>query len=371
MSEEENTIDGIACPLPISRYDKVQLAHGGGGRLMNDLIEEFLRPAFAPADPTDLGLSNTHDGAVLDLKALGLTGEGSGSKPVGKLAFSTDSYVVHPLFFPGGSIGELAINGTANDIAMCGARPLYLSLGLILEEGLPMETLRRVVEATARAAIEANVTIITGDTKVVDRGKGDGVYINTAGVGVVEHDLTIHPTSVRTGDAVLISGDIGAHGVAIISVREGLEFETTIQSDTAPLWPLVKAMLDTGEPIHCLRDLTRGGLASGLNEIAATARVGIEIIEADIPVPEEVQGACEILGFDPLYVANEGRFAAFVPADSVEAVLEAMRAVPGGEQACAIGRIVKQHPGQVVQRSKIGGSRIVDMLSGEQLPRIC
>ena len=360
---------GISCPLPISRYDKVQLAHGGGGHLMNELIEEFLRPAFAPADTTDIGLTNTHDGAVLDQAALGLADRDGGD--TGRLAFSTDSYEVHPLFFPGGSNGDLAINGTANDLAMCGARPLYLSLGLILEEGLPMETLQRVVEATARAALEAKVTIITGDTKVVDQGKGDGVYINTAGVGVVEHGQTIHPSSVRPGDVVIVSGDIGSHGVAIISVREGLEFETSIESDTAPLWPLVEAMLNTGEPLHCLRDLTRGGLASGLNEIATAAGVGIEIEEADIPGREEVQGACEILGFDPLYVANEGRFVAFVPADSAETVLRAMREVPGGEGAAAVGRVVSAHSGQVVQRSKIGGSRIVDMLSGEQLPRIC
>lgn len=337
---------------------------------MNELIEEFLRPAFAPAHTSDIGLTNTHDGAVLDLKALGLAGHGDGTE-AGRLAFSTDSYVVHPLFFPGGSIGDLAINGTANDLAMCGARPLYLSLGLILEEGLPMETLQRVIEATAQAALDAKVMIITGDTKVVDRGKGDGVYMNTSGVGVVEHVQTIHPSSVRPGDAVIVSGDIGSHGVAIISVREGLEFETSIESDTAPLWPMVEAMLAAGEPLHCLRDLTRGGLASGLNEIATTARLGIEIHEVKVPVREEVQGACEILGFDPLYVANEGRFVAFVPAASAPAVVQAMREALGGSGACVVGEVVADHPGQVIQRSRIGGSRIVDMLSGEQLPRIC
>lgn len=372
---DELDIERISCPLPLSRYDRVQLAHGGGGRLMNELIEEFLRPAFAPNGTSDIGLQNTHDGAVLDMTALGLAGrKGEGDIVDGdmrRLAFSTDSYVVHPLFFPGGSIGDLAVHGTANDLAMCGARPLYLTLGLILEEGLPMETLQKVVEATAQAAIEAKVTIITGDTKVVDKGKGDGVYINTAGVGVVEHGQTIHPSAVRPGDVVILSGDIGSHGVAIISVREGLKFETSIESDTAPLWPQVEAMLNTGKPIHCLRDLTRGGLTSALNEIAATARLGIEIEEMAIPIKEEVRGACELLGFDPLYVANEGCFAAFVPAAAADTLLEALRTISGGEAACAIGRVVTEHPQQVIQHSKIGGSRIVDMLSGEQLPRIC
>jgi hydrogenase expression/formation protein HypE len=288
-----------------------------------------------------------------------------------RLAFTTDSYVVRPLFFPGGDIGTLAINGTANDLAMCGARPLYLSSGFIIEEGLPMETLWRIVLSMKQAADLAGVQLVTGDTKVVDKGKGDGVFINTSGVGLIEHDLVISPASVRPGDAVLLSGDVGRHGITVMSVREGLGFETTIESDCAPLWSLVQALLADGIAIHCLRDLTRGGLASGLNEIAQAAGMGIEIDEMAVPVREEVRGACEILGFDPIYVANEGRFIAFVPADQTDRALKILRANPLGADASRIGAVAESPHPTVTLKSQIGATRILDMLSGEQLPRIC
>jgi hydrogenase expression/formation protein HypE len=299
-----------------------------------------------------------HDGAVFDIAS-------------SRLAFTTDSYVVQPLFFPGGNIGDLAVNGTVNDLAMCGARPLYLSVGFILEEGLPMETLWRVVQSMRRAADAAQVQLVTGDTKVVDRGKGDGMFINTAGVGVVDLDQSIGPASVQPGDVLLLNGDIGRHGIAIMAVREGLAFETTIESDTAPLADLVLDLLGGGVDIHCIRDLTRGGLASALVEIAEAAELHIHIDEQIIPVREDVRGACEILGFDPLYIANEGRFACFVPADQAMRALAIMRAHPLGAGAAAIGHVAGDQPALVTMTSAIGASRIVDMLSGEQLPRIC
>ncbi|MDP3063608.1 MAG: hydrogenase expression/formation protein HypE [Chloroflexota bacterium] len=351
MSEPQDF--ALSCPIPISDYPTVLLAHGGGGRLMRQLIQKMFAPAFA--NPM---LQAQHDGAVLDVGGA-------------KLAFTTDSYVVHPLFFPGGDIGALAVNGTVNDLAMCGARPLYLSAGFILEEGLPMETLWRIVQSMRRAAEAARVQVVTGDTKVVDRGKGDGVFINTSGVGVIEHGLTIAPRSVQTGDAVLLSGDIGRHGIAIMAVREGLAFESAIESDCAPLWSPVSALLDAGVHVHCLRDLTRGGLASALNEIAETAGVHVQIDERAIPVRDDVRGACEILGFDPLYVANEGRFIAFVPQAEAEHALELLRGHPLSAGASLIGRATDGTAGYVTMRSVIGASRIVDMLSGEQLPRIC
>jgi hydrogenase expression/formation protein HypE len=279
--------------------------------------------------------------------------------------------VVHPLFFPGGDIGSLAVNGTVNDLAMAGARPLYLSASFILEEGLPMSMLWQIVQSMQQAAQIANVQIVTGDTKVVDKGKGDGIFINTAGVGMIESDLTISPQFVRLGDAILLNGDIGRHGMAIMAVREGLEFETVIDSDTAPLADLVLKLLAAGIEIHMLRDLTRGGLASALNEISLAANVGISIDENLIPMREDVQGACEILGFDPLYVANEGRFIAFIPQQQVETALQIMRSHPLGENACAIGRVTDNNSNLVTMRTAIGSTRIVDLLSGEQLPRIC
>lgn len=343
------------CPLPIREYPQVLLAHGGGGKLMHRLIDGFVGAFQTPE------LQARHDGAVIPLDR------------ARKLAFTTDSYVVSPLFFPGGDIGKLAVYGTVNDLAMCGARPRYLSVGLILEEGLPMETLWRVVQSMKEAAERAGVRIITGDTKVVDRGKGDGVFINTAGIGVIEGDLSIGPQRVGPGDAVLLSGDIGRHGIAILAVREGLEFEAQIESDCAPLAELVLKLLDEGIEVHCLRDLTRGGLAGALVEIAQAARVHIELDESAVPVRADVRGACEILGLDPLYVANEGRFVAFVAESDAERALQILRGDPLGEDAQLIGHVRPSDDpqGLVTLTTEIGATRVVDLLSGEQLPRIC
>ena len=343
----------LSCPVSLTQYPHILLAHGGGGRLMQELIEGMFLPAFH--NPT---LNARHDAAVVQLN--GTT-----------LAFTTDSFVVRPLFFPGGDIGSLAVHGTVNDLAMCGARPLYLSAAFILEEGLPMETLWRVVCSMQAAAQHANVQIVTGDTKVVDRGKGDGIFINTAGVGIIEHAQRLAPDQVQTDDVVLLNGDLGRHGIAVMAVREGLEFETAMTSDSAPLAGLVLALLTAGIELHCLRDLTRGGLASALNEIATAANVSIAIDENRIPVPEAVQGACEMLGLDPLYVANEGRFVAFVAAADAERALALMRADPLGTGACMVGQVIPRAAAPVIMKSRIGANRIVDMLSGEQLPRIC
>jgi hydrogenase expression/formation protein HypE len=355
MADGKPTSFTLNCPVPRVADDRIVLAHGGGGRLTHQLIEKIFIPAFSNSM-----LEQRHDGAVVSV---------SGAR----LAFTTDSFVVRPLIFPGGNIGDLAVNGTVNDLAMCGARPLYLSAGFILEEGLEMETLRTVVTSMQQAAAEAKVKLVTGDTKVVDKGKGDGIFVNTSGIGALEPDVktTIGPASVQAGDAVIVSGDLGRHGVAILSVREGLEFESAILSDTANVWPAVEALLSAGIEVHCLRDLTRGGLATTLNEIAADRNICIKLEEAAIPVQENVQGACEILGLDPLYVANEGRFAAFVPATQVDAALEVLRRIPVSQSAVRVGR-VEENPGRIViLQSRIGGNRVVDMLSGEQLPRIC
>jgi len=343
----------LSCPIPIAEYPHVLLAHGGGGALMHKLIERMFVPAFS--NPL---IENRHDGATFDVKDA-------------RLAFTTDSHVVHPLFFPGGDIGTLAVNGTVNDLAMCGARPLYLSAGFILEEGLPMETLWRVVQSMRRAADEAGVQLVTGDTKVVDRGKGDGIFINTAGIGVIEHTLTIGPQSVRQGDAILLSGDIGRHGIAIMAVREGLEFSMEIVSDCAPLNGPVMALLDAGIEVHCLRDLTRGGVASALVEIAEASRLHLDIDERAIPVSNDVAGACELLGLDPLHVANEGRFVAFVPPSDTDRATSILRSHSQSAEAVVIGRVSERPSSLVTMKSIIGASRIVDMLSGEQLPRIC
>jgi hydrogenase expression/formation protein HypE len=353
MEPQLKTGNGFVCPIPIEQYPNVLLAHGGGGKLSHQLIEKMFLPAFGNAM-----LGARHDGAVFDL-------------PASKLAFTTDSYVVRPLFFPGGDIGTLAVNGTVNDLAMCGARPLYLSAGFILEEGLPMDTLWRVVQSMTLAAGQAGIQLVTGDTKVVDRGKGDGVFINTAGIGVVQSERVISPAGVKPGDALLLSGDIGRHGIAIMAVREGLEFESTIVSDCAALAGIVMSLFAAGIEVHCLRDLTRGGLASALVEIAEAARCHLEIQESAIPVLEDVKGACEILGLDPLYVANEGRFVAFVPAREAERAVRQLRAHPLGEQSRVIGTVQGDAPGLVTMRSTIGATRVVDMLGGEQLPRIC
>ncbi|MBU0676625.1 MAG: hydrogenase expression/formation protein HypE [Verrucomicrobia bacterium] len=343
----------MQCPIPISDYPTVQLAHGGGGMLMHQLITKM----FAPAFDNEL-LRTQHDGAVFEV-------------PRGRMAFSTDSYVVSPLFFPGGDIGSLAVNGTVNDLSMCGARPLYLSVGMILEEGLPMETLWRVVQSMKKAADHAGVALVTGDTKVVDKGKGDGIFINTAGVGVIEHDLRIAPDSVMAGDAILVNGDLARHGITIMASREGLAFESRIDSDCAALNHVVQKLIADGLDIHCLRDLTRGGLASALVEIAEASSLHINIKQTDIPVRDDVHGACEMLGFDPLYVANEGRMAVFLPEDQADRALEIMRGDAEGKGAVKVGSVDSTDSKLVTLTSHIGANRIVDMLSGEQLPRIC
>jgi hydrogenase expression/formation protein HypE len=343
----------VSCPVPTAQYPNVLLAHGGGGTLTQQLLDGLFLPAFRNAH-----LARAHDGAELEVNGV-------------RLAFTTDSYVVRPLFFPGGDIGMLAINGTVNDLAMCGARPRWLSAGFILEEGLAMTTLAQVVQSMRRAAQAAGVELVTGDTKVVDKGKGDGLFINTAGIGVIESAPGIAPGQVRPGDAVLLSGDVGRHGMAIMSVREGLTFESTIESDCAPLTAPVLALFDAGVEVHCLRDLTRGGLTSALNEIAAGAGLQIDIEERAIPVREDVQGACELLGLDPLYVANEGRFIAFVPPAAVEGALEVLRRHDVSRESRAIGTVASGTCGLVTLRSRIGARRILDRLSGEQLPRIC
>ncbi len=355
MADAKISSFSLNCPVPRVADDRIVLAHGGGGRLTHQLIEKIFMPAFS----NDM-LEQRHDGAVLAV---------NGSR----LAFTTDSFVVRPLIFPGGTIGDLAVFGTVNDLAMCGARPLYLSAGFILEEGLEMETLRTVVNSMQEAAAKANVKLVTGDTKVVDKGKGDGVFVNTSGIGLIEANVkgTIGPATVQPGDTVIVSGDLGRHGIAILSVREGLEFESPILSDTDCVWPAVEALLRAGIEVHCLRDLTRGGLATTLNEIAADRNICIYLEESLIPVEETVQSACEILGLDPLYVANEGRFAVFVPAAQANAALEVMKRIPVSSGSVRVGR-VEDSPGRtVVLQSRIGGNRVVDMLSGEQLPRIC
>jgi hydrogenase expression/formation protein HypE len=342
-----------SCPLPISAQRTVQLAHGGGGRLMQELIHDVFVRAFQ--NPM---LAPLHDGATWPVEK-------------GMLAFTTDSYVVRPLFFPGGDIGSLAVNGTINDLAMCGAKPLYLSVGFILEEGLSLDVLRRVVSSMAEAARAAGVPIVTGDTKVVDRGKGDGIFITTSGVGLVPDGIRVLPALIEPGDAILVSGDLGSHGVAVLSVREGLTFDGHVESDSAPLHHIVSELIDNGIEIHCLRDLTRGGLASILNELAAAAKVGMVVEEPAVPVSEPVRGACELLGLDPLYVANEGRFVAMVPDSHAEAALAVMRRHEAARQAAHIGMVTDRDPPTVVLRTVIGTHRVLDLLSGEQLPRIC
>ena len=341
------------CPLPVSTKKTVQLAHGGGGRLMQELIQDLFVRAFH--NPL---LDSLHDGATWAVEK-------------GTLAFTTDSYVVRPLFFPGGDIGSLAVNGTINDLAMCGAKPLYLSAGFILEEGLSMEVLQRVVISMAEAARAAGVPIVTGDTKVVDRGKGDGIFINTSGVGLVPNGVRVLPMLIQPGDAILVSGDLGSHGVAVLSVREGLTFDGNVESDTAPLHHIVADLIDSGIEIHCLRDLTRGGLASVLNELATAAKVGMTVEEPAIPVNEPVRGACELLGLDPLYVANEGRFVAMVPVPQAEAALAVMQRHKAASQAAQIGIVTDRDPSMVILRTVVGTHRVLDLLSGEQLPRIC
>ncbi|MFO0889453.1 MAG: hydrogenase expression/formation protein HypE [Isosphaeraceae bacterium] len=346
-------IEKRSCPLPLRDYPHIVMGHGAGGKLSAELVEQLFLPAFRN-EP----LERLADAAVLPGAA-------------GRLAFSTDSYVVRPLFFPGGSIGDLAVNGTVNDLAMVGARPLYLSAGFIIEEGFAMEELWRVVQAMAAAAREAGVPVVTGDTKVVDRGHGDGCYINTAGVGRLDDHVELSPSLVRAGDAVIVSGTIADHGMAVMSVREGLEFEAVIASDTAPLHTLVQSMLASRAGIRVLRDPTRGGVASALNELAASARVGMLIEETSVPIHPATQSACELLGLDPLLVANEGKLLAIVARDDAQGLLSVMREHRSGRQAEIIGRVTAEHPGIVAVRTAIGGKRVLAPMVGEQLPRIC
>ncbi|GAA0420393.1 hydrogenase expression/formation protein HypE [Actinoplanes capillaceus] len=345
--------EGWSCPAPLRDTPHVVAGHGGGGAMSADLVRHLLIPGYG-----DAGGTADRDCAVV---------EAGGAR----LAFTTDAYVVQPMFFPGGSIGDLAVNGTVNDLAMAGATPLYLSAAFILEEGTPLADLGRITAAMGAAATAAGVRLVTGDTKVVGHGNGDGVYLTTSGVGVVADGVEIEPRRAAVGDVVLISGDLGRHGVAVLSCREGLEFGTTVASDTAPLHGLVAAMLATGADLHVLRDPTRGGLAAALNEIAATAQVGVELTERDLPVPDGVADACHLLGLDPLQVANEGRLVAFVRPDQADDVLAAMRAHPYGTGARRIGTCVAGHPGMVVARTALGGTRVISMPIGEQLPRIC
>ena len=364
------------CPRPLQNYPTIVMGHGSGGKMMADLIQHLFAPLFDNdllaqlGDSTTIGLSRIADGLSPDDMRHAIRDM--------RLAFTTDSFVVSPLVFPGGDIGELAVNGTVNDLAMSGARPLFLSAGFILEEGLRMETLGQIATSVAAACREAGVQLVAGDTKVVDKGHGDGLYINTSGIGVIAPGVDVAPNRAQPGDAVIVSGTMGDHGMAIMSVREGLEFETRIESDTAPLNGLVQAMLaaapgdeHVGSPIHCLRDATRGGLAAVLNELAAASGAGIEFEERRVPVRPEVHAACEMLGLDPLYTANEGKLVAIVPESHAETVLGVMRAHPLGQEAARIGQVVASHPGLVVARTGIGGSRVVDLPAGELLPRIC
>jgi len=341
------------CPIPIADYPIITLAHGGGGSMMRRLIRDMFTKAFG-----NESLQSDSDSARLNL-------------PPGPTAFTTDSFVVKPLFFPGGDIGSLAINGTVNDLAMSGSVPRFLSCGLILEEGLPMETLWKVVLSMKQAAEEARVQIVTGDTKVVDKGKGDGIFINTSGIGTIEHALEIGPRSIQPGDAIIVNGDIGRHGMAILAAREELALESPIESDCAPLNHAVKDLLDAGIQIHAMRDATRGGAASVIIEMAEDAGRDMTLIEKSIPVREDVRGACELLGIDPLFVANEGRFICFVAAHQADHTLEVLRARFPDTAPSRIGVVEAGSTGRVTLKSVIGARRLLDLLSGEQLPRIC
>ncbi|MBM2816586.1 MAG: hydrogenase expression/formation protein HypE [Ignavibacteria bacterium] len=351
--QETTTISNLSCPLPISDYKQILLGHGSGGTLSHNLIQSLIRPVF-----NNSFLDMLHDGAVFDINGA-------------RLAFTTDSYVVRPIFFPNSDIGELAVNGTINDLAMCGAKPLFLSAGLIIEEGFEILSLERILQSMQKAALEAGVQIVTGDTKVVEKGKGDGIYINVSGIGSVEPDVEIAPKRCREGDVIILNGRIAEHGIAIMSAREGFEFESEIVSDTAPLNSLVETILNISKHVHVLRDPTRGGIASALNEIAEDCNLGILIDENKILISESVKGACEILGFDPLYVANEGKLLVILPEHVSEPVLTAMRNHPLGKESQIIGQVTSENAGKVIMKTSIGTHRIVDMLSGEQLPRIC
>jgi hydrogenase expression/formation protein HypE len=342
-----------ACPTPLGRYDRIVLGHGSGGRLTADLVSRLFVPAFA----------NDVLAALEDQATVRVGGT--------RLAFTTDAVVVRPIFFPGGDIGRLAVHGTVNDLAVGGAEPRFLAAAFILEEGLGIADLERVVGSMRSACAETGVSLVTGDTKVVDRGKGDQIFITTTGIGVVPDGRSLSIAAARPGDRVLVSGTLGDHGIAIMSVREGLEFETTLESDSAPLTDLVRVLLSAAPGVRCMRDPTRGGLASALNELAIASRVGVDLAETAIPLRPAVRAACEVLGLDPLYVASEGKLVAVVPPAEADRALAAMRAHPLGKDAALIGEIVERHPGVVTLRSLVGGQRIVTMLAGEQLPRIC
>jgi hydrogenase expression/formation protein HypE len=382
MTEKINLL-GWTCPRPLQNYPTIVMGHGAGGKMMTDLIEHLFAPAFANEWLGQMGDATKFDPSVFGIRD-------------SSLAFTTDSFVVSPLFFPGGNIGDLAVYGTVNDLAMRGAKPLYLSAGFILEEGLPMETLGNIVTAMAAACKAAGVKVATGDTKVVQKGHGDGIYINTSGLGVIPEGVDIGPANARPGDLVLVSGTMGDHGIAIMSVREGLTFETEIRSDTRPLYGMVEGMIEACETekptkgnhkggrrpplqrnitllptIHCLRDVTRGGLAAVLNELADTSKVGIEFDERKVPIRAEVNAACEMLGLDPLYIANEGKLVAIVAEEVTEKILAAMRSHEYGKEAAIIGRVISEHPGMVTAKTSIGGLRVVDVPAGELLPRIC
>ena len=352
-TELEASLPGAACPLPLTHHEHIVLGHGSGGKLSAELLERVFLPAFS--NPT---LDKLDDQAVLQV----------GNS---RLAFTTDSFVVTPIFFSGGDIGRLAINGTVNDLAMSGARPLYLAAAFILEEGLSTDELRRIVGSMSEAARDAGVQLVTGDTKVVNKGKGDKIFISTTGIGVVERPVNISADRARPGDQIILSGYIGDHGMAILSQRENLEFEGIIESDCAALHSLVSDMLDVCADIRVLRDPTRGGVATVLNEIAGRSKAGMSLRELDIPVRETVRGACELLGLDPMYVANEGKLVAIVPSDAADAIVDAMHRNPLGRDARVIGEVVADHPGMVLMETEIGGTRVVDTLFGEQLPRIC
>jgi hydrogenase expression/formation protein HypE len=355
MAENEKPdFSNWSCPLPLADYPTIVMGHGGGGKLGNELVENLFLPAFRNPELENLG-----DAALLDL---------GGSR----VAMSTDSFVVQPLFFPGGSIGELAVNGTVNDLAVSGAEPKFLSASFILEEGLPLNQLAAIVDAMAKAAVSAGVKIVTGDTKVVERGHGDGCYISTAGVGLLRPGIAVGPERARPGDAILVSGFIGDHGMAIMSVREGLEFESEIRSDCAALNGMIAEVLAAvGTAVHTMRDPTRGGLASTLNEIAQASGVGVEIDEPSVPVRPEVQSACELLGLDPVYVANEGKAVFFVAPEAADQTLASMRAHPLGQDAARIGTVTAGHKGMLVAHTAMGANRVIPPQIGEQLPRIC
>ncbi|HUL33652.1 MAG TPA: hydrogenase expression/formation protein HypE [Candidatus Eisenbacteria bacterium] len=353
QQESASVSTGFTCPLPFPAGGRVLLGHGSGGKLSAELLQQVFLPALG--NPV---LDRMEDQAVVSLNGM-------------RLAMTTDSFVVKPLFFKGGDIGSLSVHGTINDLAMGAAKPLWMSVAFILEEGLPFDVLRRVVASMQAAAERTGVQIITGDTKVVEKGSADGMYINTTGIGLVREGISLSASQAKPGDAILVSGMLGDHGIAILAEREGLRFDTEVQSDSAALHELVDTLLAATHEVRCLRDPTRGGLSSTLNEIAGSSRVGMELDEAAMPVREEVRGACEMLGLDPLYVANEGKLVAIVSPDAGERALAALRSHPLGRDARVIGRVTQEHPKMVVMRTAFGTTRIVDMLSGDQLPRIC